>query len=208
MRALSGLCLVLVLTVGCQPAGGPGAATPTPQADPSGRPLGAPNAGAASTVPELLELGATVAEEWQEEPVLAEVHVELDAAGAWTTARLVYVAAEADRILQLETAGSGFTDQRPSLATLNLQPVPADALSDVPPFPEDATPPQDLARSEAAAACGVAGDATVLYATGAPYAWDGTAWSREPAWQATGTGADGGGVTLEPAGEGGDCLES
>lgn len=200
-------CLV-VLTTACQPFGGPRAVAPTPSADASGRPLGAPDAGAPSDLGDLLERGQAIAEEWQDKPVATQVSVTLDADGGWARARIVYVAPDADRLLQLETAGSGFTEQRPSLGTLQVQPVPGEALEEVPAFPEDAAAPQALVAAPATQECGVTGEPTVLYATGAPFAWDGTAWTRDPAWRATVTGADGGGAQFDTLSEdSGSCLE-
>lgn len=209
MRAVVVLCAVLVLAVGCQPAGGPGAGpSDVPSDGRTDRPLGAPAAGLPTTLDELLTRGRNRALEWQEEPVLAEVEVDVGEDGAWTAARLTYLAADADRMLQLVAGGGGFTEELPSLASLQIQPVPAEGLADLPDFPEDATAPEDLASAEAAGACGVAGDTTVLYVTGAPVAWDGTAWSAPPEWTVIVTAADGAGARLDLSGAAaGDCLE-
>lgn len=198
MRAAVVLCLLAVLATACQPFGGPRMAAPTPHTDDAtGRPLGAPAVGQASTVEDLTTRGLLVAEEWQDQPVLSEIQVELDATGAWTSARLFYVAADAERMLQLDAAGAGFSQQQPSLGTLNIQPVPAEALDDVPPFPDDALAPGELVNAERTAECGVTGPVSVLYASGAPYAWDGTQWSRAPQWRATVTAPNGIGAALE-----------
>lgn len=208
MRVLLAL-LCALLTVACQPFGGPRAVAPaTPSDNASGRPLGAPNVGAPSELDDLLERGQAIAEEWQDEPVAAEVSVTLDAQGRWSSARIVYVAPDGDRLLQLETSGSGFTQERPSLGTLQVPPVPAEALEQVPAFPEDAAAPQALVAAPATQECGISGAPTVLYASGAPFAWDGTTWTREPAWRATVTGAEGGGAHFDGvAAAGGSCLE-
>lgn len=208
-RLVAVLSCLVVFTAGCQPFGGPSpVAAPTPSDDASGRPLGAPEVGAPSDLEDLLERGQAIAEEWQDEPVVAEVSVTLDAAGRWADARIVYVAPDGDRLLQLETSGSGFIQERPSLGTLQVQPVPAEALEQVPAFPDDAATPQALVAAPASRECGVSGAPTVLYASGAPFAWDGTTWTREPAWRATVTGADGGGARFDGvAAAGGSCLQ-
>lgn len=198
MRVAVALCLSLTLLVSCQPAGGPsGGATQQPSAGPTGRALGAPAAGMPASLSELLDRGHRIAEEWQDEPVLAEVEVQLDDQGRWTSARLQYLAAEADRFLALTTAGSGFSQELPSLGGLQLQPVPGAALDELPPFPDDAVAPDAAAEGEAAGECGAQGAVTVLYTTGAPYAWDGTAWSEAPQWRATVAAADGTGARLD-----------
>jgi hypothetical protein len=202
------LSVLLLMTAGCQPFGGPNAAAPTPDAQDS-EPLGAPDQDRASTLDDLLTRGGAIAKEWQDEPVLTEVEVDLDAEGRWAGARLVYAAPDADRILQLETAGSGFTQQRPSLGTLQVQPVPAEALDEVPAFPDNAATPRQLATVQAAADCGVQGQASVLYASGAPFAWDGTTWTRTPAWHATVTTTGVRGVRFDGvSAAGASCLES
>lgn len=209
MRAAVVLCCVAVLAAGCQPAGGPGAGgSEFPSDGSTARPLGAPAAGAPSSLDELLTRGLKRAEEWQDEPVLAEVEVDVTEAGAWTGSRVTYLAADADRMLQLVASGGGFTQELPSLASLGIQPVPEAGLDELPEFPEDAATPQTLAVSEAAQACDVKGDVTVLYVTGAPVAWDGVQWATPPEWRVTVTGADGAGAQLDIAGAAaGDCLE-
>ena len=183
-RAGAVLCGGLLLAA-CQPFGGPGA-TPTPTTRAGVEPaLGAPVAGLPATLPELIERADLVAEEWQDEPVLSEVEVEVDEQGRWTAARVVYLAPDADRFLALESVGEGFSQQRPTLSTLQLQPVTTEGLAAVPDFPADAAEPAALADSEAAQECGVGAPATVLYATGAPVAWDGTTWTAPPDWRAT-----------------------
>ena len=210
MRAVIVLCCVLTLAVGCQPAGGPGAGgSEVPSGGRTDRPLGAPGAGVPSTLGGLIELGNTRALEWQDEPVLSEVEVDVDEGGVWVDARLTYLAPDADRMLQLVAAGGGFTEQQPSLASLQIQSVPQEGLAELPEFPEDAAAPTQLATSEAAKACGVAGDVTVLYVTGAPIAWDGSEWSTPPQWRVTVAAANGAGAQLTTAGEpAGDCLEA
>ena len=207
MRALVVLCCVLTLAVGCQPFGGPGAGGPAaPSERATGRPLGAPVAGLPATLEDLLTRGHRIAEEWQTEPVLVEVEVDV-AAGRWRDARLVYLAADADRFLQLVATDGGFSQERITLSTLQVEPVPSEGVAQIPAFPDDALEPPDLAAAEPVAACGVSDEASVFYVTGAPVAWDGTAWSRAPEWRATVTAPDGAGATVDVAGSDAQCLE-
>jgi len=202
MRVALLLLVAVVALTACQPFGGPEAIGPTaPAPDAGGPPVGAPARGLPASLEELRERGAGVAREWQDEPVLAEVEIDLDAEGAWNAARLTYLAADADRFLSLVTSGSGFSQQRPSLATFDLQPVTGEGLDQLPPFPDDAAEPAALAEA-AAAACEVGDAPTVLYVTGAPVAWDGTAWSEPPVWRATVTGAEAAGAALAVTGAG------
>lgn len=204
-RAGAALCGA-VLLLACQPAGGPGAG-PTPAASGGLEPaLGAPVSGLPRTLGQLVPRAGLLAEEWQDDPVLAEVEVELDAQGRWSAARVTYLAPEADRFLLLETSGGSFSQQRPTLATLQLQPVSADGLAAVPEFPDDAAEPADLAQSAAAQDCGVGMPMTVLYVTGAPVAWDGTSWTRPPDWRATITDGDTAAAVDVRSGALGRCL--
>ena len=208
MRARLLLCLLLALAVGCQPSGGPSGAAPTTPAAVASEAIGAPESGLPSDLPALIERGQRIAQEWQDEPVLAEVEVDLDADHRWTGVRLVFLAGDADRMLQLVGAGRGFTQERPSLASLQVPPVPVAALEEVPAFPDDAAPPADLAGVEAAVQCGVEGAATVLYATGAPFAWDGTTWSTPPQWRGIVTAPEADGARVDVVtGAGDGCLE-
>lgn len=207
MRVVGALCVALVLTVACQPFGGPRkGGQPTPSSRPTGRPLGAPVAGLPSTLDELLTRGLQIAEEWQSEPVLVEVEVDL-AAGQWRDARLVYVAAESDRFLQLTATDGGFAQERITLSTLQVEAVPSEGVDQIPAFPDEALEPAALAEAEAVAACGVAQEASVFYVTGAPVAWNGTEWSPQPKWRATVTALSGAGATADVAGGDVECLQ-
>ena len=139
--------------------------------------------------------------------MLVEVEVDLDESLAWTAARLTYVTAEADNFLTLVAAGTGFTQQRPTLSTVQAQPLPIEAVAQIEEFPAEAVEPAQLVTSAAAGACDIAAPATVLYITGAPVAWDGTAWSSPPAWRATVITPDGSGAALDAVSAEGDCLE-
>ena len=146
----------------------------------------------ARTLSELTRRGMLVAEEWQDEPVLVEIEVDLNEQGQWQGARLVYVAAEAERLLALTAAGGGFSQEQPTLSTLQVPPLPAVAVEQVPPLPDDAAAPGDVATSPEVEQCDVGAAPTVLYTTGAPVAWDGTTWTSPPQWRVTVTSADGG----------------
>lgn len=208
MWARAGAVLgVGLLVLACQPAGGPGGA-PTPAAQGDREPaLGAPVSGLPQTLGELVDRADLLAEEWQDEPVLAEVEVDLDAEGRWSAARVTYLAADADRFLALETSGGSFSQQRPTLATLQLQPVTADGLAAVPEIPDDAAEPGDLAQSSAAQECGVGTATTVLYVTGAPVTWDGTSWTSPPDWRATITDGEAAAAVDVRSGELDQCLQ-
>jgi hypothetical protein len=184
--AVRGLVVsVSLVLAACQPFGGPGAVVPTSTA-PAGRPaIGAPPAGMPGSLAELLSRAETRAREWQDEPVVAEIEVDLDAQHRWLSARVVFLAADADRFLTLEAEGAGFTEQRPTLSTLQVVAVTAEGIAEMPAFPGDAAEPAVLAQSPAGDECGLAPERTVLYVTGAPVAWDGTAWSTPPQWSAT-----------------------
>ena len=157
---------------------------------------------------ELQARGLPIAEEWQEKPTLVEVKVDLDADRRWTAARLHYVAADADRFLSLTTSGSGFTQERPSLAGLQLQPLTAQAVTQLPPFPADAVAPEAAAADEDVSGCGARGPVTVLYVTGAPYAWDGMTWTQPPRWRGIVTTVEGIGARVDlTTGAGQGCLE-
>jgi len=202
-----------LLMAGCQPAGGPGAApTPAGAAVSTSEPLGAPDDAPARTLPDLLAEAEPVAEQWQDQPRLAEIDIALDAQGGWTAARLLYLAAAADRFLAVRADGSGLSWQQPTLSTLQARPISSDGLTDVPTLPEGVREPAELVSAAAAAldSCGVTQPVTdALYATGAPVAWDGNAWTTEPTWSATLSDAQGRGVVVDPSsgGAGADpCL--
>lgn len=194
---------IALLMPGCQPAGGPGAApTETAAAVSGSEPLGAPDDAAARTLPDLLAEAEQVAEQWQDQPRLAEIDIALDAQGGWTSARLLYLAADADRFLAVRADGNGLSGQQPTLGTLQARPISADGLTEVPPLPAGVREPVELvsAAAEALDGCGVTQPVTAaLYATGAPVAWDGNAWATAPAWSATLSDVQGRGVVVDPS---------
>jgi hypothetical protein len=197
--AIMGMALLMA---GCQPAGGPGAAPTEADEAAASEPLGAPDDAGARTLPDLLAEAETVAQQWQDRPRLAEIDFALDPRGGWTRARMLYLAAEADRFLALRVDGDGLSQQQPTLSTLRAQPISADGLSAVPHLPEDVQAPAELvsAAAEALDGCEVAAPVTAaLYATGAPVAWDGSTWTVAPAWSVTLSDARGRGVVVDPA---------
>lgn len=192
----------MVGLVACQPVEAPPPRDPV--TDAAAEP-GAPGAPGTAGVPqELAALQArleTVAREWQEEPIIAEIDVELVDAAAWSHARVTYVAPDADRLLSVVLDADGMSQQRPTFATLGLEPVSAAGVEQIPDFPDAAQEPQDLAASAAPVLDGCGFDqtaASVLYASGAPVAWDGERWTEELAWTATVVSADDDAVLLDP----------
>ena len=207
MRVAVALCCVSVLAAACQLTGGPGAGPSEVRSDGgSDEPrLGAPDDALPSTLDELLTRGLPIAEEWQTEPVLAEVEVDLDEKDRWLGARLTYLAPDADRFLSLVASGGGFSQQRVTLGTLQLQPVTGDGVGEIPKLPEELLSPEALAAADAVSSCAVGRPVTVLYSTGAPYAWDGFAWTEPPRWRAT-VSDDTAGAVLDVATGEGECL--
>lgn len=189
----------VALLVGCQPA-------QDPLGDgPAGQPGGEPSDRMPTSLDELASRASEEAARWQENPRLVEMRVELDGEDqpSWTRARATLVAPEGRRLLVVEWGAQGRDEHRPRLAGLGLSPVPEEALAAVPAAPDDVAEPGELAGAaeEALADCGFDGPATaVLYASGAPDAWDpeGGGWTEPPAWSATVTNEDGAGVTLDP----------
>ena len=200
--------LLSVALVACQPTIGPLTSDPTEQG--SARPrLGAPDAdGVPQSLPELLTLVEPEAVEWQDDPRLVQIEVELADEGTWASTAATYIAAEADRLLELKLTPDGLAEQRLTLSTLQLQPVPDEAVQAVPELPERAQEPADLAGVGDVSACLGARAATVLYATGAPFAWDGEQWTTEPSWSATVRAEEGPAAVVDPvSGALTDCLE-
>ncbi len=194
--------LLALAVAACQPFGGPPdeAADPTPTVVASPR-RGAPVAGMPQALAALLDRTDAAAIEWQDEPRLAEVAVKLGADGRWREARALYVAADADRFLSLRASGDGVAQQRPTLATLGLRPVTEAGVASLPRLPGRVRNPGALASAagEALAECGVTAPVRdVLYATGAPVTWDGSAWTMPPTWKATLRDQRGAGATVDP----------
>lgn len=173
---------------------------------------GAPDSGMPATLAATLAQTDVEAARWQEGARVAEVAVEVDG-DRLTEVRVTYVAPDADRLLTVTLTEEGQTEERPTLGAFDLEPIPADALAQLPPWPEGLQEPTTLMEGSGQAfdACDVEGapDA-VLYASGAPLAWDPEAgdWGVALGWTATvTTGDDGDGAVVDPVtAERFDCL--
>lgn len=163
-------------------------------------PLGSPDDDFPTTLRGILAVTAPEALTWQDEPVLTDVTVWLAPSGQWERFRVGYVAAEADRFLTIRADPDRLRLERPLLEGLQLLPLPQEALAELPDLPAEVLEPRALgeATRPALGECGADGPVrAVLYATGAPAAWDGERWSTVPTWRATVVTADGG-VIVDP----------
>lgn len=151
--------------------------------------LGSPDEDWPATLDELQAVARPEALNWQEEPVLADVTVWLQPDARWERVRLTYVAAEAERMLTYRAQPDELHLERPRLAGLQLQKLSQQAVDAMQPLPQEALEPVQLATAAgpALAECGSSDEPprAVLYATGAPAAWDGTQWTNNPTWRAT-----------------------
>lgn len=172
-----------------------GSAEATPQ-------LGAPVRGAPASIAALLERTDSAALQWQDQPRVAEVRVGIAGRDRWAAAAVTYLAADADRLFTVTVDSAGATSvERTTLATLEVEPVPEPGLADVPLFPDDAQAPTELAAAArpVLSACGFRERIdTVVYTSGAPFTWNGEAWSQPPAWRALVLTEGGAGVALDP----------
>lgn len=203
---LVALCLVGVLAAaGCQPVDEfDGLAAPEQRGGPGQEdPRGAPEVGLPGSLSEAVARTDTEAARWQRGARLAEAVVQVDEDARMVEGSLTYLAPHADRLLTVEVTREGVRQERPTLETLDLTPIPEDAIEALPPLPEDVREPADLvaAAAEAFAACDVDGTpSTVLYATGAPLGWDPKqgAWTVALDWTATVITETGAGAVLDP----------
>jgi hypothetical protein len=200
VRAAACAVVSAALLLACQPVdpdlAGPGAESPTAAAGPDV----AGGAQVADDLTALLAEHAGTAAQWQAGATPVEIVTQLED-GRWRSAAITYLAPEADRFLLVRTGPDGTSQERPTLEALGIAAIPELALAQVPPLPELAQPPVALvARAEPAlASCEIDGDvAVVLYATGAPAAWDGDRWTEEPRWTATLSGGEAGAVVVDP----------
>ncbi|CAN5211439.1 hypothetical protein BH23ACT9_BH23ACT9_11440 [soil metagenome] len=206
VRSLA-LCAAILLLSACQVGDGEGPLSiqptdPTVEAAPA---LGSPERDWPRTLDQLLAFAAPEALTWQDEPVLADLTVWLDIEDpgpvTWARARLTYVAPGAERMLTYRSRPGELRIERPRLAGLQLPELPRAAVEAIPPLPEGVLEPVDLAAASARALAdceaGSSPVEAVLYATGAPAAWDGTQWTRIPTWRATVVTA-GVGVSVDP----------
>jgi hypothetical protein len=204
LRSVAVAALVMLSTAACQPVEGPLGRRAAPVDEQGAAEATAPGAPPATTrmpsdLGALIEGQRSAAEQWQADPAPVQIVAELRA-GTWVAAIVLYVAADADRFLQITADDAGTGQQRPTLDTLGLVPIDAFGVSEVPPLPAGMLAPAALASAAAAALddCGVGGQPdTVLYASGAPSAWDGSRWTEPLVWTATVAVGDDG-VTVDP----------
>lgn len=157
--------------------------TPGPAASPR---RGAPPDGTPGTLTGILARGDDTAITWQEAPRPVEVAVDL-AGGRPVRAAVTYLAADADRFLEVRIDDDGIGEDRPTLGTLGLLPVTAAGMEELPEPGGELLDPVALAEAAvpAVADCGGGEPTAVTYDTGAPYGWDGTTWASAPTWGAT-----------------------
>lgn len=202
-RVRAAAAVAAAVLVACQPADDPELGQGS-ETDPTEGPADdRADEEAPETLDELLDRASDEAARWHEQPLLAELRVEFGEDQQWAEAYATYVAPQAEQLLVVEWAGEGRAERRPRLAGLGLSALPKEALAGIPPLPEDARAPGKLAgtAAELLAECGVDDVPTaVLYASGAPDAWDPEAgqWSQPPEWTVTVTNEEGSGVTLHP----------
>jgi hypothetical protein len=170
-------------------------ATGTPAPPARGAPA---TAGLPGDIEALLSGLSSTAGEWQASPVPVEVVAGVDG-GVWGSAAITYLAPDADRFLLVTVTPDGTSQQRPTLETFGLQPITGGAIEAVP-SPDGLMPPAALLDSAADLLddCDVDEEiTTIIYTTGAPAAWDGTAWTEPLAWEAVLSTADGEGATVD-----------
>lgn len=182
--AVAAAATALVLLAGCDPVVGGARATPTP-AVPASPPRGAPLDGTPATLADILAVADETAVTWQADPRPVEVAVEL-AGGRPVRAVVAYLAADADRSLEVRIADDGIGEDRPTLGAIGLLPVDLAGIEALP-SPDGLPDPVALAAAAvpAVTACGGGAPTAITYDTGAPYAWDGTSWASAPVWGAT-----------------------
>lgn len=136
------------------------------------------------TLTTIFEVSDAAAEEWSERARIIELAV--DPAGD-TPARVVYLASELDRLLTVEVAaGEVLGQQQTTLETLGFADLPDDAITDIPAVDNLPDPQEVVVIADAELrACGLAEVREVVYATGAPAAWDGERWTAIPVWAIT-----------------------
>ena len=164
---------------------------------------GAPATGPPGTLEEALARADGEAARWQDGARLAEAALEVDDAGDLVEGRLTYLAADAERLLTVVVTPEGVRVERPVLEAFDLTPISGDALAALPPLPPDVLEPDQLSgpAQEAFGECGVEGaPANMLYATGAPLAWNpqDQQWAGPLDWTVAVTTAEGGGAVLDP----------
>jgi hypothetical protein len=150
-------------------------------------PLGAPEQQLPQTLGALLDRADRAAEQWQDGAAMVEVFIDLEQ-GRWRSGEVTYVAPDSDHFLRVVASSKGIEQSRPTLATLSLRPIDEPSLVQIPPLPKSVLDPTVLlaAAAPALADCGInPRSGQVLYATGAPFAWDGRHWTQRLTWTVT-----------------------
>lgn len=197
---LAALLVVATGAAGCQPFDDepPPDAVGTQTPDGDAAAVGAPDAGVPGDLAGLVARTKPEASRWQPQPQPAEAVIELDGA-SWRAASVTYVAAGAESVLVVRVEPDGLSTQRVNFEPLGLEPIPADALADLPPLGQ-VSPPAGLvgaAEAEFGACDAEPPAAEIRLATGAPASWEGDGWAQEPRWRAVVTDAEGVGVRLD-----------
>ncbi len=182
------LLAVLALLAACEPVvpdtGGSGDGSSGAGGPPE---LGAPVRETPQTLVGAVERARPTAQAWQDDPVLVEVAARIEG-GRVRTAEVVFLAGDADRFATVSLEGEVVTEARTTLSAIDLQPVTAAGVEEVPELPDDLLDPAALVAAAGAelGGCGIdpAGSLTVRYSTGAPYGWEGAAWAVDLEWTA------------------------
>lgn len=163
-----------------------------------GAPVGAPDEGVPGDLSALVARTTPEATRWQPQPRPAEAVVELGDQ-RWRAASVTYAAAGAESVLVVRVDGGGVSTQRVNFQPLGLEPIPADAITDLPPLQGVGALDELVAAAEAQfPACDAEGPAVeVRLATGAPASWEGDAWAQPPRWRAVVSDGQGVGVRLD-----------
>lgn len=170
-------CLPLVLALvalACQPVD-----SDLDLAEPS------PSGGIAPHIGALQQHLEAAASRWQDHPRMAELVVEVDEQRRAVRAAATYVAAGAEEVLSVSLDAEGVDQYRQPLREYGVGPLPVAAVEEIPRLPERVLDPGALLEAAAGARseCGSTATPTrVIYATGAPAAWQGTSWRTAPSW--------------------------
>ena len=192
-RLLGCAAAFAALAVACQPA------DDNPLDEPADAGVEVPDG-----LDELEGMAAEVVEDWDASAVLTEVQAELADDGEVEAGRLTYTGPGSATVLLVDVGPDAVTSSTATLETLGLEPVPAEALADVPAL--DAPDPVEVAAEAgpALAECGHGSPREVRYTSGAPEAWDGSRWRAELVWAVNVLGDGGGVVYGDPAAVGSD----
>lgn len=190
MRRWTLLVVLLLATAACEPVvpGTGGGDEGTSVASTDAPDLGAPVRETPQTVVGALERARPTAQAWQRDPVPVEVVARFEG-GRVVTAEVVFLAGDADRFATVTLEGEVVREVLTTLSTIDVQPISAAGLEEVPEPPDELLDPAPLvaAAADDLAACAIdpQGALTVRYSTGAPYQWEGSAWADDLEWTAT-----------------------